>query len=142
MINTITCNDCQEFWKQYCPYCKDKNANYYKSIIVEKKHILIKDEVVKIHNVFSNKFRILGKKGKCCYCEGYANTRDHFYPKSKGGVLTIHCCLDCNQQKADFTPTQWLMYIDHGYRGSTEKKELLKENTKRLILRTNGYCKD
>jgi hypothetical protein len=135
MIDAVTCNDCQEVWKNICPYCKDKSLEFYKAIVV-KKDISVKKDVFKSHNVFSNKFKILGKKGKCIYCEGFANTIDHFYPRSKGGVLTVHCCFDCNQQKADLTPIQWIMYIDHVYNGSEEKKELMKKNTNKLISRT------
>jgi len=139
-MDTVTCDDCQEIWKHSCPYCKSKSLNFYKPVVI-KKDISIKKEVFTTHNVFNNSFRILGKKGKCIYCGEFADTRDHFYPRSKGGVLTVHCCFDCNQQKADLTPIQWIMYIYHVYNGTDEKKEILKRNTKKLISRTSGYEK-
>lgn len=36
-----------------------------------------------------------------------AFTRDHLYPKSKGGVKWYPCCKACNHVKADLTPEEW-----------------------------------
>ncbi len=37
-----------------------------------------------------------------------ARTRDHFYPLSRGGKVTIFACRKCNEDKASLSPTEWL----------------------------------
>jgi hypothetical protein len=34
-------------------------------------------------------------------------TRDHVYPRSKGGTRTVWACGTCNQMKADMLPDDW-----------------------------------
>ena len=39
-------------------------------------------------------------------------TRDHVFPKSRGGIYTVPCCLRCNNMKADTTPREWQKFRD------------------------------
>jgi hypothetical protein len=57
--------------------------------------------------------------GQCFYCHiGYSSTRDHIWPKSKGGIVgngdkksvcvnTCPCCLFCNGLKGSLTPLEF-----------------------------------
>lgn len=51
---------------------------------------------------------------RCTYCRRemipYSDshpTRDHVYPKSRGGTLTVWACGTCNQMKADMLLAEW-----------------------------------
>lgn len=37
-------------------------------------------------------------------------TRDHVIPRSKGGRITVLCCLTCNQIKGDMMPDEWRLF--------------------------------
>lgn len=50
----------------------------------------------------------------CTYCDRemipYSDshpTRDHVYPKSRGGHITVWACGTCNQLKRDMMPDEW-----------------------------------
>lgn len=47
----------------------------------------------------------------CSYCGRFMSardiTRDHTYPKSRGGLQTTPSCLRCNELKADSLPIAW-----------------------------------
>lgn len=64
---------------------------------------------------------VLGNKNKCWYCGSESSgiiTKDHFWPKSKGGKLMVYCCSRCNIQKGNKTPLQWARYIEtHVHKG-------------------------
>lgn len=40
-----------------------------------------------------------------------AATRDHVHPKSRGGTTKVPCCRQCNGLKADFTQTEWELFM-------------------------------
>lgn len=48
---------------------------------------------------------------QCSYCGIFFPnrliTRDHVYPKSKGGQFTSPACYPCNEAKADTLPIEW-----------------------------------
>jgi 5-methylcytosine-specific restriction endonuclease McrA len=50
----------------------------------------------------------------CSYCgiklPSRKLTRDHIYPKSKGGCFTTPCCGLCNQAKGDMKPIEWALF--------------------------------
>lgn len=54
-------------------------------------------------------------KVQCSYCGIFENydtiTRDHVYPKSKGGSITVPCCYSCNEAKKDALPIDWAIFI-------------------------------
>lgn len=53
-----------------------------------------------------------GNPDKCFYCGKVCRTtRDHFFPKSLGGRLTVRCCRECNGEKANMTPPEWIEYL-------------------------------
>lgn len=64
------------------------------------------------------------KAGYCCYCEvaltiktqppfiGTDKTRDHVNPRCKGGGITLPCCYDCNQYKADLFLPKYIIYLN------------------------------
>ena len=63
----------------------------------------------------------------CCYCEKQMTlqecTREHLLPKSKGGRIIKPCCLECNQEKADRLPIDWVIYLyDIYFKRLKEKK--------------------
>jgi hypothetical protein len=55
----------------------------------------------------------------CAYCKrpmsmtkpGLLPTRDHVWPRSKGGKYTIWACYDCNHIKGAMTPEEWTAYM-------------------------------
>jgi hypothetical protein len=51
---------------------------------------------------------------QCSYCGIWIHekkvTRDHVYPKSKGGLIKTPCCIRCNQSKEDRKPIEWALY--------------------------------
>ena len=55
-----------------------------------------------------------GKYVQCAYCGKFIYhrrvTRDHIYPKSKGGVLKAPACMNCNEEKEDMLPIEWAVY--------------------------------
>jgi len=54
---------------------------------------------------------------RCGYCAGSATTIDHITPRSRGGKDSwenlVACCLTCNNQKGDRTPSEmnWRLRI-------------------------------
>lgn len=50
----------------------------------------------------------------CSYCgivlPSRKLTRDHIYPKSKGGCITTPACNLCNQTKGDKKPIEWAIF--------------------------------
>lgn len=56
---------------------------------------------------------------QCAYCGLFVNyrhvTRDHVYPKSKGGLIKTPACIHCNDAKEDMLPLEWALYAyKHG----------------------------
>lgn len=54
------------------------------------------------------------KHVQCSYCGKFIHekklTRDHVWPKSKGGLIKTPSCLSCNIAKEDMTPIQWAVH--------------------------------
>lgn len=52
---------------------------------------------------------------QCSYCGKFFITkyisRDHIYPKSRGGQLTTPACYDCNESKANTLPIEWAIKL-------------------------------
>jgi hypothetical protein len=38
-------------------------------------------------------------------------TRDHYWPKSRGGTAIVPCCYACNQLKKAKTPSEWHQFM-------------------------------
>jgi len=77
---------------------------------------------------------ILGNKGDCFYCEAKTHTdKDHFFPKSKGGILIVHSCIECNRAKSNLIPTKWIEKVEQTKRYSASKKQIIIFNTKNLL---------
>lgn len=51
---------------------------------------------------------------QCSYCgivlPSRRLTKDHIYPKSRGGCITTPCCNACNQAKGDKKPIEWAIF--------------------------------
>lgn len=51
---------------------------------------------------------------QCSYCGSFVHekklTRDHVYPKSKGGLIKTPCCMSCNVDKEDMLPIEWAIH--------------------------------
>ncbi len=71
----------------------------------------------------------LGGKVHCWYCHGYLykniSTKDHFFPKSLGGRLSVRCCSECNSLKGDKTPLQFIAFLRNLKETNTFKENLL-----------------
>jgi len=65
----------------------------------------------------------VGSEKLCWYCGvelcSANSTKDHFFPKSKGGRLQVHCCNNCNKMKGDMSPIEFVEHIK-----SLKKKHL------------------
>lgn len=93
-------------------------------------HVTIKDKNTKkfkeIPKIDIYKPVIIGNVNSCFYCENKVKkgsiTKDHFYPKSKGGLLTVYCCFRCNQFKKDYTPEVWLTVLNSIYKKTVALK--------------------
>jgi len=67
-----------------------------------------------------------GRPDKCWYCgQEEKCTKDHFYPKSKGGNVTVYACRICQAAKGDLMPDKFVEYI--------EQHVLIKEEIKQRI---------
>lgn len=55
------------------------------------------------------------KKSKCPYCGDnmgrYTATSDHVKPKSKGGIIKVWTCRNCNQMKGSMSVDEFLLHI-------------------------------
>lgn len=55
-----------------------------------------------------------GRFIQCSYCGTFVYyrsiTRDHVYPKSKGGLIKTPACIDCNIAKENMKPIEWALY--------------------------------
>lgn len=51
---------------------------------------------------------------QCSYCGRFIHeksiTRDHVWPKSKGGIIKTPCCLPCNIDKEDMKPIEFAVW--------------------------------
>jgi len=74
---------------------------------------------------------VRGNKDKCYYC-GKAEecTKDHFYPKSKGGKYLVWACHLCQRHKSNLLPSEWLEKI--------ERDRMPNEVKKRISTAVNG----
>ena len=57
---------------------------------------------------------------QCSFCGRFINerniTRDHIYPKSKGGLIKVPACRPCNEAKADMLPIDFgFWWAEEGY---------------------------
>lgn len=63
---------------------------------------------------FNFVYRRDGRFIQCYGCGKYVYyrqiTRDHVYPKSKGGQLKAPACIDCNIKKENMLPIEWAIY--------------------------------
>lgn len=54
---------------------------------------------------------------QCSYCGIFfvprLITRDHVYPKSKGGQFTTPACYPCNETKANTLPIEWAIIMSN-----------------------------
>jgi hypothetical protein len=56
---------------------------------------------------------VRGNQYKCYYCGTEEKcTKDHFYPKSKGGKYLVWACHSCQRHKSNLLPLDWLEKID------------------------------
>lgn len=104
-----------------CWHVKIKDTKN-KSLTIDKEHI----------DVFTN-YKIT--LNECYYCGSEKDlTKDHFYPKSKGGKFTITACLRCNRYKANLTP---LKFINKHINNQVKSTQIIINRTLELLSRTN-----
>lgn len=55
-----------------------------------------------------------GRYIQCSFCGKFVFyrhiTRDHVYPKSKGGTMKAPACIDCNVAKENMYPIEWALH--------------------------------
>lgn len=79
---------------------------------------------------------VIGHKGQCYYCEDKNNTnKDHFYPKSLGGVLIVHSCFECNHFKGNLVPSDFIKKVKYKSNYKKIKKNTIIHNTSLLLDR-------
>ena len=75
-------------------------------------------------------------KFQCYYCRESLNntttTKDHIYPKSKGGILSkknkLFACKKCNRSKGDLTLEEWLEKLTNLKRSPKTEKMWIKKD--------------
>jgi len=83
-------------------------------------------------------------KFQCYYCREQltdaTRTRDHIWPKSKGGKLykknKVYACRSCNRYKRDLTIEEWLNVLLILKQTKKTKKIWAKKETIIVILRS------
>lgn len=54
-----------------------------------------------------------GGRFTCYYCgQKEPCTKDHFYPKSRGGILIVYACHVCQRVKGDMHPLMFVEYVN------------------------------
>jgi 5-methylcytosine-specific restriction endonuclease McrA len=92
-------------------------SEYIKHILerVEKRELTSSEAYNKLYPYTQKSIRSgvkIGRIGTCWYCgEKKETNKDHFWPKSKGGRLTVPSCYECNFLKKARTPLQWAEFI-------------------------------
>jgi hypothetical protein len=122
--------------------CFDCEVTYNSAIIVNKGKVSImgrKKDWLKTargsgHYPMSFNFvhQISTKFVQCSYCgcdvPDKDVTRDHVYPKSKGGVIKAPCCINCNIVKEDKKPIEWALFaFEMGYDLQCPPNKSIKE---------------
>lgn len=75
----------------------------------------------------------LGLRSTCYYCGIMGpTTRDHFWPKSKGGRGTVWACCICQKLKTDLLPNQWVAWVKNSPNFSDQYKERIEASVKTL----------
>ncbi len=84
-----------------------------------------------------------GRPGKCWYCgQEEKCTKDHFYPKSKGGTVTVYACKICQAAKGDSMPDKFAEYIEQHVLIKEEMKQRIHTAVHSLMKHTqNQYLK-
>ncbi len=77
-----------------------------------------------------------GHKEKCYYCgQPEICTKDHFYPKSRGGNVIIWACAVCQGSKKDMMPEEWVVYVKNHVAFTPEIKVRIENCVYSLIRR-------
>ena len=83
-----------------------------------------------------------GKKTKCFYCGDETMeklTRDHFYPKHRGGRLSVWACISCNALKGGRNPVSFVKKLK-SLKNEANTKEL-SAKCERMICQTLNLWK-
>lgn len=76
----------------------------------------------------------IGDKNKCTYCgKEELCTRDHFFPKSRGGRILVWACRECNYHKQNLMPKAWIDGVIYHGVWSKNKKERIINSVQELI---------
>lgn len=83
--------------------------------------------------------KTLGDK-HCWYCGTWLfdgiRTKDHFWPRSRGGRLKVQCCRNCNGMKDHRTPLAFIAFINELKASNTAKYSCFEEGFNRIINAT------
>ena len=70
---------------------------------------------------------------QCYYCGNKEwCTKDHFYPKSKGGTIIVYACSICQFSKKNIDPLVWLSYMESHVALTKEAKKNIKSSVLNL----------
>lgn len=77
---------------------------------------------------------VTGNKNNCYYCgQVEVCTKDHFFPKSKGGTFLVYACAVCQRVKANLSPKEWVTYITFSSAFTVEYKLRVMDSVRNLI---------
>jgi HNH endonuclease len=107
-----------------------EHARAYGQVLALRKTLDILLKRIGCHRVELEKFRDASERlgfedsdlNMCWYClENFADSRDHFMPRSRGGgegSNIVPACMDCNRRKSDSLISVWVpkltVHVRHG----------------------------
>jgi hypothetical protein len=79
---------------------------------------------------------------QCSYCGIFVYqkrlSRDHVYPKSKGGPATTPSCYPCNETKKDMLPIEWAVFAyNEGLDIAKTQYEEVVTNNPQVVITTD-----
>ncbi len=78
-----------------------------------------------------------GNPNKCWYCgQEEKCTKEHFYPKFKGGNIIVYACKICQAAKGSLMPDEFVTYIEQHILIKEEKKERIRTAVYSLMAQT------
>lgn len=98
------------------------------------------EKLITSYRNMMNTSNLHGNKDKCFYCgREEVCTKDRVYPKSKGGMLLVWACNNCQHTKAGLLPHIWLNRLPYSFRYTNKQKIRIKTAVESLINKYEIY---